>query len=267
MSTSIEISDLSAIRLDGHTIDSQRRMTISCDMGDFETIIRGHNFEVSVDEVNELVVAPQDPLRNSHFAITGRNHQVVVRNGRTCIRPLSMSFSEHVQYKMVTAHAYPLEKMLGLRPAGDLNAQTKEILGQHGILKQASPAPVTFGVQWRLACPFASPDLARKDSYMVPQLLAINIRPVPDGNSWRLPKTLIVASTQTAIDHIGVKVKTVLANLGKDLNYRGLGHTSIHASRVQALVVVGVHRAMLGGLCRRCLPRIHLYAGPGRQGC
>jgi hypothetical protein len=213
---------MSSNQQDNNEADVQKRVRIISNMDNFEAVIHGHNFEVSIEEGNELVVAPQDPVLDSECSITGQGHMVIVRNGRTIIRPQSALASEAAKFRTITACAYPTERLLELRQDAGLSGETRNVLNRMGILKHAAPRPSIFGVQWRLACPFANPDLARRDSYMVPQLMAVNIRPVPEGDSWRLPKTLVVASTQTALDHIRVKVENVLSNLSRDPLYPGL---------------------------------------------
>jgi hypothetical protein len=105
---------------------------------------------------------------------------------------------------------------LRLRHVDELVESNENALRDAGIKKSDEERAAST---WRLSLPFTNPELKRRDSYLVPQLLAINIRPVLEGSVHRLPRTVIVASTEPALRAILTKVTGVMRTLGRDPQY------------------------------------------------
>jgi hypothetical protein len=170
---------------------AQRRTRISANVEGFAVSIEGKGFEI-LEVEGTVRVTVLSAAHSCKYSITGCGHEVSMDNGELCIKPTAQPAEGVIKYAWNTGTRYSTEQLLRLRHVDELVESNENALRDAGIKKSDEERAAST---WRLSLPFTNPELKRRDSYLVPQLLAINIRPVLEGSVHRLPRTVIVAST------------------------------------------------------------------------
>jgi hypothetical protein len=215
------LMDMSLEQLEDSMAQLRKRVTITSDVSEFNVVVQGHNF--SIMEVDgQVMITAQDTKRRSQYALTGSNHKIIMDDDCLYIAPESVPSTSEIRYTSTAARQYRTKDLVEMQHTSECTPVLEGALRSAGIFKSAVNEVREFRANWRLSFPFADPNLKRKELCLVPQSLAINVRPKLDSNVYRLPRTIVVASTILTINAITTKIKSVMQSLGNDDQYPGL---------------------------------------------
>ena len=167
---------------------------------------------------------------NLTVAISGSNFRVIAENGRLIIEPLRKNLSEKYDVASSARLRYEQRELLRYQHVKELNPASRLRLTKQNLLRTTVPRFGQKGLLWKLVCPFAYDGLQRFDSYLVPQLRTINIRPRKYESGWMIPETLIIGSTLPVLTNATSKVVKVLHELNDSAEFPGLKADPISAT-------------------------------------
>jgi hypothetical protein len=169
-------------------------------------------FTTKGDEFGDIKI--QGVPSSVTVAVSGFGFQVVQEKGRLIIEPV-MPHGNDI-YQVLSTEVSSAKSDNGEK------VDSEDVKQEPFASLQAPSAPRGYASSWKVMTPFSDPKIKNTNPYLVPQILAIDIRPKYRDGMWTIPKTLIICSTRPALNTAKNKVETVMDRLAASRDYPNL---------------------------------------------